>query len=134
MDLRKYFNRGSKKREISSETSRSSNDPKKIGDGSLHDSNNPDDASSEGLSSTDCVKILYNCIKSVEKQIQNIQRKIEETKMSQIKGKQHFTELNKTVNFICETLMSLNVAGLRKRLLLMSCRKMLMICLQQQNP
>ena len=30
MDLRKYFNGGSKKRDLSSETSTSGNDPKKI--------------------------------------------------------------------------------------------------------
>ena len=34
MDLRKYFNSGSKKRDLSSETSTSSNDPKKIRGGS----------------------------------------------------------------------------------------------------
>ena len=31
-----------------------------------------------------------------------IHSKREETKMSQIKGEQHLTDLNKTVNFICE--------------------------------
>ena len=42
----------------------------------------------EGLSSPGCVKILYNCIKNVEIQIQGIHSKTEETKMSQIKGEQ----------------------------------------------
>ena len=72
MDLKKYFNSGSKKRELSSETSTCDDDPKKIHDGSLDDSNNPDDVFIERLSSPDCVKILYNCIKNVEKQIQGI--------------------------------------------------------------
>ena len=102
MDLKKYFNSGSKKRDLSSETSTSSDDPKKIRDGSLDDSNNPDDVFTEGLSSPDCVKILYNCIKNVENQIHGIHSKTEETKMSQIKGEQHLMDLNKTVNFICE--------------------------------
>ena len=57
MDLKKYFNSGSKKRDLSSETSTSGDDPKKIRDGSLDDSNNPDDVFTEGLSSRDCVKI-----------------------------------------------------------------------------
>ena len=43
MDLKKHFNSGSKKRELSSETSTSADDPKKIRGGSLDDSNNPDD-------------------------------------------------------------------------------------------
>ena len=102
MDLKKYFNSGSKKRDLSSETSTSGDDPKKIRDGSLDDSNNPDDIFTEGLSSPDCVKILYNCIKNVENQIHGIHSKTEETKMSQIKGEQHLMDLNKTVNFICE--------------------------------
>ena len=102
MDLKEYFNSGSKKRDLSSETSTSGNDPKKIREGSLEDANNPDDVFTEGLSSPDCVKILYNCIKNVEKQIQGIHSKTEEIQMSQIKGEQHLMDLNKTVNFICE--------------------------------
>ena len=43
MDLKKYFNSGSKKRDLSSETSTSGDDPKKIPRGSLDDFNNPDD-------------------------------------------------------------------------------------------
>ena len=71
-------------------------------DCSLDDSNNPDDVFTGGSSSPDCVKILCNCIENVEKQTQGIHSKTGETKMSQIKGEQHLTDLNKTVNFICE--------------------------------
>ena len=42
MDLKKYFNSGSKTRELSSGTSTSGGDPKKIRDGSFDSSNNPD--------------------------------------------------------------------------------------------
>ena len=69
MDLKKYFNSFSKKRDFSRETSTNSDDPKKIRDGSLDNSNNPDDFFIEGLSSPDCVKMLYKCIKNVEKQV-----------------------------------------------------------------
>ena len=100
MDLKKYFNSSSKKRDLNSETSTSGDDPKKIRDGSLDESNNPDDVFTEGLSSPYCV--LYNCIKHVENQIHGIHNKTEETKISQIKGGQHLMDLNKTVNFICE--------------------------------
>ena len=101
MDLKKYLNTGSTKRDLSSETSTSGDDPEKIRDGSLDDFNNPDDVFTEGLSSPDCVKILYNCIKNDENQIHGIHSKTEETKMSQIKGEQDLMDLNKTVNFIC---------------------------------
>ena len=102
MDLKNYFNSGRKKRDLSSETSTSGDEPKKIRDGSLDDSNNPYDVFTEELSCGDCVKILYNCIKNVEKEIQSILSKTEETRMSQIKGEQHLMDLNKTVNFICQ--------------------------------
>ena len=58
MDLKKYFNSCSKKRDLSSEISTSGDDPKKIRNGSLDDSSNPDNVFAEGLSSPDCVKIL----------------------------------------------------------------------------
>ena len=96
MGLKKYFNSGSKKQHLSSETSTSADDPKKIRDSSLDDSNNPDDVFTEGLSSPDCVKILFNCIKNVENQIHSIHSKTEEIKISQIKGEQHLMDLNKT--------------------------------------
>ena len=43
MDLKKYFNSGSKKQDLSSETSTIGGDPKKICGGSLDNSNNLDD-------------------------------------------------------------------------------------------
>ena len=96
MDLKKYFNSASKKQELSRETLTSGDDPKKIRDGSLDDSNNPDDVFTEGLSSPDCVKVLYNSIRNIEKQIQCIHSKTEETKMSQIKSEQRLIDLNET--------------------------------------
>ena len=43
MDLKKYFNSGCKKRDLSSEPSTSGDYPKTIRDGTLDDSNNPDE-------------------------------------------------------------------------------------------
>ena len=49
-------------------------------DCSLDDSNKPDDVFTGGSSSPDCVKVLYNCIENVEKQMQGIHSKTGETK------------------------------------------------------
>ena len=66
MELQEYFDSASKKRELSSKTSTSGDDPKEIRDGSLDDSNNLDDIFTQGLSSPDCVKVLiYHCIKGM---------------------------------------------------------------------
>ena len=43
MDLKRYFSSGSKKQDLSSETSTSGDDPKKISEDSLDDSNNTND-------------------------------------------------------------------------------------------
>ena len=142
MDLKKYFNSGSKKRDLRSETSTSGDDPKKIRDGSLDDSNNPDDVFTEGLSFPDGVKILYNFIKNVENQIHRIHSKTEETKMSQIKGEQHLMDLNKTINFICEKFdeyeydraeKEKNVSELQKNVNLSAKTESLKACLDRQE-
>ena len=80
------------------------NDPKMQREGSSNDSQNVDNIFAEGLSSSDCVAILVNCIKNVEKQIVEILSKTEETKNSQIKAEQHLMELNETVTLISEQL------------------------------
>ena len=67
---------------------------------SLNSSQNVDDIFVEGFSSPDCVTILVNCIKNVEKQAVEIFSKKEETKNGQIKGDQHLIELNKTATLI----------------------------------
>lgn len=51
-------------------------------DGSFDDSNNPGDVFTDGLSSPDCVKILYNCFKNIEKQVQGIHSKTEKSKIA----------------------------------------------------
>ena len=67
---------------------------------SLNSSQNVDDIFVEGFFSPDCVTILVNCIKNVEKQAVEIFSKTEETKNGQIKGDQHLIELNKTATLI----------------------------------
>ena len=67
---------------------------------SLNSSQNVDDIFVEGFSSPDCVTILVNCIKNVEKQAVEIFSKTEEIKNGQIKGDQHLIELNKTATLI----------------------------------
>ena len=59
-----------------------------------------DDIFAEGLSSPDFVVFLVNCIKNVGKQIDKIFSKTEETKNSQIKGKQHLMKLSRAVKLI----------------------------------
>ena len=61
-----------------------------------------DDVFSESLKSTDCVAILYNCLKNVEKQVKEIYQISETTKESQIKGELQLVEMVESVKYINE--------------------------------
>ena len=76
MALKRYFIRGNKKRELSSDNSINSDDLKLMCDISLKNFKRVDDIFTEGLSSRNCVAILYNNIINVEKHIQKIVNKI----------------------------------------------------------
>ena len=70
-DITKFFQRGTKKRDLS-DKSETGEDPKKVREGSLdcsqisQTSDIPDDIFNDILNSPDCVAILFNCLKNVE--------------------------------------------------------------------
>ena len=66
MGIKKYSAGSGKKREVS-DVSKNGDNLKKQHEGSLNNSQNADDIFAEGLSSPDCVAILVNCIKNVER-------------------------------------------------------------------
>lgn len=76
MALKRYFIRGNKKRELSSDNSINGDDLKLMCDISLKNFKRVDDIFTEGLSSRNRVAILYNNIINVEKHIQKIVNKI----------------------------------------------------------
>ena len=75
MALKRYFIRGNKKRELSSDNSINGDDLKLMCDISLKNFKRVDDIFTEGLSSRNRVAILYNNIINVEKHIQKIVNK-----------------------------------------------------------
>ena len=68
MDLKKYLNSGSEKRELNSETLTSDDDHKKVRDGSLDDSDYLDDVFTEVLSSKQGEGCFCNTKKLCSKQ------------------------------------------------------------------
>ena len=101
MDLAKFFKDASKKRTLrSSEISESGDEPKKlIVDEERSDSTSStlDDVFAEGLKNNDCVLILANCLRNLEKQVQETFVAAKETKDSQIKGELSLTEVVKSM-------------------------------------
>ena len=96
IDITKYFDRNSKKRDLSG-NSKQEKGAKKLKEGSLNTSRGsdiPDEVF------TCCVNILFSCIKNVEKQITQIFQNTKEMKEGQIKDEKQLAELMEAVNFI----------------------------------
>ena len=101
-DITKYFDRNSKKRDVS-DNSNQEESSKKLKDGSLNTSRAsdiPEELFTKSLKSPDCVNILFSSIKSVERQITQIFKNVKELKEAQIEGEKHVADLTEAIDFI----------------------------------
>ena len=101
-DTKEYFDRYSKKRDLSGSLIQEEG-AKKLKEWNLNTrraSDVPDKAFTESLESIDFVKVFFSCIKNVEKQITRIFENAKEMKKGKIKGKKQLTKLTKVIDFI----------------------------------
>ena len=94
-DISKFFEKASKKRDLSDQ-SKTCKDPKKMREdksstGSLTDI--ADDGFAESLKSPECIEILFNCLRNVERQTKDIFTLAHSTQDHQIKSKKQLTDL-----------------------------------------
>ena len=107
MEIAKYFERISKKRDLSNNSS-DEEASKKLREGSLDNSAvsdisaNNDDPFTEGLKSPECVSILMNCMQNLEKKVGQIFKMLEKTEDRQIKCEFQLTDLAKDVEIITQ--------------------------------
>ena len=107
MEITKYFERISKKRDLSN-NSINEEASKKLRESSLDNSAvldvsaNNKDPFTEGLESPECVSILMNFMRNLEKQVGQIFKMLERTEDRQIKGECQRTDLAKSVEFITQ--------------------------------
>ena len=97
-----------KKRDLSN-NSNDGETSKKSWEGSLNTSSSsdiPDDLFTESLKDPDCVALLLNCIKKMEKQITKIFDNTNELKEKQIKDESHPQELSDATDFINKELIN----------------------------
>ena len=85
MDIYKFFDKSSKKRDLS-DKSNNGEDPKKQRQGSLDEEKSPDEVFKDSLDSPGCVKILFNCMQNIERKVEVLDLKLEATHQSQIKA------------------------------------------------
>ena len=107
MEIAKYFERISKKRDLSNNSS-DEVASKKLHEDSLDNSAvsdvsaNNEDPFTEGLKSPVCVSILMNCMQNLEKQVGQIFKMLEKTEDRQIKDECQLTDFAKGVEFITQ--------------------------------
>ena len=101
-DITKFFQRGTKKRDLS-DKSETGEDPKKVREGSLdcskisQTSDILDDIFTESSNSPDCVVILFNCLKNLESKMREISVSSKEAASSQIKGEKQLSDFTDSV-------------------------------------
>ena len=101
MDIAKCFER--RKRELSSNNSTEEEASlKKSREENPDDSMGleTDDAFSQGLTSPECTKILFNCLLNLETEMKSIKEISLATKDWQVKGTEQLNDMNKVINFI----------------------------------
>ena len=81
-DISKFFEKASKKRDLSDQ-SKTCEDPKKMREGK----------------SPECIEILFNCLRNVERQRKDIYILAHSTQDHQIKGKKQLIDLTESINF-----------------------------------
>ena len=57
------------------------------------------DVFNDGLDNVDCIGILLNCLKNLQKEVKYIRSLVDQNRQTQIKGEQSLADLSKSVKF-----------------------------------
>ena len=98
-DITKFFRSSSKKRDLS-DTSKTDEDPKKIREASSASFADEGDVFNEGIDSSGCREILFNCLKNLEAKVMEIYEQGNENKNMHIKGEKQLVDLAESVKFM----------------------------------
>ena len=99
MDISKFF---AKKRDLSDQ-SNDGDEPKRLCEESSASSSSPDspsDVFQESLKSPDCMKILLNCFKNLDKQVKELYILAQSNNEKHIKGEKQLLDLTESINFM----------------------------------
>ena len=99
MDIPKFF---AQKRDLSDQ-SNNGDEPKLLHEESSASSSSPDSlfhVFQESLKSPDCMKILLNCFKNLDKQVKELFILAQSNNEKHIKGEKQLLDLTKSINFM----------------------------------
>ena len=99
MDISKFF---AKKKDLSDQ-SNNDDEPKRLCEESSASSSSPDspsDSFQESLKSPDCMKILLNCFKNLDKQVKELYILAQSNNEKHIKSEKQLLDLTESINFM----------------------------------
>ena len=104
MDIRVFLNRSNKKRDLSS-GSKEDDESKRQREESpnvscLDSPMSPDNVFAESLKSNECVNILMNCLKNLEKEVKKLKDLVSSNNGNQMKEEKQLLDLKDAVDFI----------------------------------
>ena len=104
MDIRGFLNKSNKKRDLSS-GSKEDDEPKRQREESpdvscLESLTSPGNVFAGSLKSNECVEILMNCLKNLEKEVKELKDLTSSNNANQIKGERQLLDLKDTEDFI----------------------------------
>ena len=94
------FGKNPKKRDLSDDSKTGDDDSKKPREGSSGSYTEETDGFDEGVESADCRKVLFNCLKNLERKMNDLYTLANSNKEMQIKGDKHLIELTSSVEFL----------------------------------
>ena len=102
MDITKFL-RVSKKKDLSDQSD-SGEQQKKAREGSLEENPEVDSVFTTSMDSPECLQILFNCLRNVEKSVKETHEMQEKAQSSQIKDELQLKELSEAAEFITKKL------------------------------
>ena len=97
MNIAKYFDKNSKKRDLSGNSNPEEDRKKKIRDGSSASTTDNCGVFEEGLESPECKEILFNCLRNLQEKVTEILNLVQDMRDIQIKGDRQLEELKSSV-------------------------------------
>ena len=119
MDIQGFSNRNNRKRDLSS-GSKDDDDPKRQSEespdvSSLDSPTSPGNAFTKSLKLNECVEILMNCLKNLEKEVKELKDSASSNNANQIKDDRLLLDLKDAVDLSPISLMTLNVTGWKRK-------------------
>ena len=98
--ISQYFGKNPKKRDLSDDAKTGDNDFKKPREGSSGNYTEETDVFEEGIESVDCQKVLFNCLKNLERKMNDLYMVGNSNREIQIKVDKQLIELTSSVEFL----------------------------------